>query len=341
MSNALFFISKPLELLGAIEAKTQFDIKNAVLVYSCKKNKDRATIEFLLKKEKIWNTVIFVKPKPYYGLFWVRLIKKLQKEKYTYLFTRAFSTSAYFIHNLEFEKHMLLDDGTATIKIHKEFLKNKNLNKRFSLFGGLNKSGLKYDAIEFIYKLFKIKTDGEVNSVNFFTFFEINTTKNISVYPNKMEWIKQLQTSESLASEQDLVYVIGTNVINAKIVAQSDYLTTLLMIKQYYSPKKIIYIPHVMESEEFLNDLCKNGIEIKHNKYNIELDFLLNGIAPRHIAGTISTSLISLKMIYGEPLNVDFFHFDKRKLNSKSNAIVKEIYEYQNQELNYVPLNYK
>ena len=48
MSNALFFISKPLELLGAIEAKTQFDIKNAVLVYSCKKNKDRATIEFLL-----------------------------------------------------------------------------------------------------------------------------------------------------------------------------------------------------------------------------------------------------------------------------------------------------
>lgn len=138
MSNALFFISKPLELLGAIEAKTQFDIKNAVLVYSCKKNKDRATIEFLLKKEKIWNTVIFVKPKPYYGLFWVRLIKKLQKEKYTYLFTRAFSTSAYFIHNLEFEKHMLLDDGTATIKIHKEFLKNKNLNKRFSLFGGLN-----------------------------------------------------------------------------------------------------------------------------------------------------------------------------------------------------------
>jgi hypothetical protein len=236
---------------------------------------------------------------------------------------------------------MLLDDGTATIKIHKEFLKNKNLNNRFSLFGGLNKSGFKYDAIEFIYKLFKIKTNGEVNSVNFFTFFEINASKNVNIYPNKMKWIKQLQPSEFSVSEQDFVYVIGTNVINAKIVAQSDYLTTLLMIKQNYSPKKIIYIPHVMESEEFLKNLNKNNIEIKHNKYNIELDFLLNGISPRHIAGTISTSLISLKMIYGESLNVDFFHFDKRKLNSKSNAIVKELYDYQNQELNYVPLNYK
>ena len=78
MLKSLFFVSKPLELLGAIEAKRQFNLKDCILVYSCKANKDKKTIEFLIKNHSDWTEVIFVKSKPYYGFFWVRLINKLK-----------------------------------------------------------------------------------------------------------------------------------------------------------------------------------------------------------------------------------------------------------------------
>ena len=340
MNKSLFFVSKPLELLGAIEAKKQLHISNAILVYSCKEGGDKKTLEFLIKKDNTWDEVIFVKSKPYYGFFWVRLLRRLQKEKFQYLFTRAFAASAYFIHNLTYEKHFLLDDGMATITISKEFQKHGNLTKRFSLFRGLNKKGVKYDFISYLYKAFDILTEKSVSNVNFFTFYSLPEIPNQTVILNKMTWLNELKKNSPNPPLKDTVFIIGTNVVGAKILEASSYLETILKIKEYYTQKTIVYIPHIREADTFCDALAKQGIIIQKNTYTIELDFLLKNTIPYHIAGTISTALITLKMIYGSSVNIDYFNLNATDLSTKNNQVVAEVYNYQNKHLNSISLNY-
>jgi len=340
MSKSLFFVSKPLELLGAIEAKNQFNISESILVYSCKDNADKKTIEYLIEVHSDWSEVIFIKSKPYYGLFWVKLIKKLQKNHYEHLFTRAFSTAAYFIHNLSYHKHYLLDDGMATINISKEFISNGNLTKRFSLFRGQDNVGLKYTFISFIYKTFKIYVEKDVNSVNFFTFYSLEETQNQTTVLNKMQWLKQLKKPTSSIKSKEVIYVIGTNVVGAKILSLKEYLKTILLIKEHYPTKKICYIPHLREEDSFIDSIKEHGISIQKNKFTIELDFILNNSIPYHIAGTISTALITLKKIYGDQIKVDYFNFDFSKISSKNHQTLVEIYKYQNKFINPIHLEY-
>ena len=340
MHKSLFFVSKPLELLGAIEAKKQFNLTHSVLVYSCKDNADKKTIEFLIEMHGDWNEVIFVKNKPYYGLFWVRLINKLKKENYQYLFTRAFSAAAYFVHNLSYQKHFLLDDGAATIEISREFASNRNLTKRFSLFRGLNKTGKKYTIISFIYNIFNIYVEKEVIFANFFTFYNIEESNNLTVVTNKMQWLKELSKTTSPTKNKEIVYVIGTDVIQCKIVNQDDYLNTIKSIKEHYPTKQICYIPHLNEEESFIDLVKEHGVSIQKNKFTIELDFILNNIIPLHIAGTISTALISLKLIYGSETKVDYFKFDSSKISAKNNEILNGVYNYQNKFINSIKMEY-
>lgn len=340
MLKSLFFVSKPLELLGAIEAKRQFNLKDCILVYSCKANTDKKTIEFLIKNHSDWTEVIFVKSKPYYGFFWVRLITKLKKGNYQFLFSRAFSTAGYFIHNLSYQKHYLLDDGAATIDISKEFKTNGNLTKRFSLFRGLNKTGKKYTLISFIYKILNVYVEKEVNSANFFTFYDIKESNKLEVVINKMKWLKELSKTSSPIQHKEIVYIIGTDIIQCKILNEEDYLNTILSIKAHYPAKKICYIPHLNEQESFINLLKQEGIFVQKNKFTIELDFILNNIIPLHIAGTISTALISLKLIYGSQITVDYFKFDSSKISAKNKPVLDNIYNYQNKFINPIKIEY-
>lgn len=340
MGKSLFFVSKPLELLGAIEARQQFQITDAVLVYSCKEGTDKRTLQFLINKSPKWNTVIFVKNKPYYGFFWVKLIRKLQKDTYQYLFTRSFAASAYFIHNLTYQKHYLLDDGMATITISKKFEIQKNLTKRFSLFKGLNKKGIKYNLIIASYKVFNIAVEKKITTVNFFTFYTLPEVKNQTVVKNNMQWLNELKKKTTPKKENNTVYIIGTNVIGAKIIAPTDYLKTILLIKEYYPSKSIHYIPHIQEKNSFIEKLECNNIIVQKNKYTIELDFLLNNTVPYHIAGTISTALITLKMIYGSATHVDYFNFDSSKISLKNNEILSDIHRYQKTYLNPITIQY-
>ena len=340
MNNAVFFVSKPLELLGSIEAKKQFGLSRAILVYSCKEGIDKRTIEYLIEKAPIWDEVIFIRKKPYYGYFWVKLIKRLQKEKFQYLFSRAFAESSYFIHNLNYNEHILLDDGSATINISENFKKDFNLTKRFSLFKGINKKGFKYDFITWLYSLYGIHVEKEVSKVSFFTFYDIHPTKNHMVYKNNMQWLNSMKSSKDVETIEDKVFIVGTNVLDEGILSESDYLETMFKIKAHYIDKDIFYIPHNNETDSVLKTLSDNGITIKHNTFNIELDFLIANQIPCYIAGSISTALMTLKLIYGNSINVDFFTFNRNKIFPDQLEAIDVIYEYQDKYINKIEMVY-
>lgn len=335
--KALFFISKPQELLGAIEARKQFNITESTLVYSCKPGIDKKTIEYLIDKSEHWHDIIFVRPKPYYGYFWVSLLNTLKKEHFNYVFTRGFSVAAYIIHNLNYNEHILLDDGNATVIISEEFKTKGNLTQRFSLFKGLNKKGFKYNLISWLYTLFGISVEKEVNTISFFTFYNLPKIKHQTIYNNNMSWLNALKSEGNLKVTNDIIFVVGTDFCGANILTVNDYTDELLKIKNYYQNKKLVYIPHPREKETFLNHLKDQGFGMRLNTYNIELDFLLANEIPTHIAGTVSTALITLKLIYGDATEVEYFVIQDDKLSESNAKKFKNIYNYQKQYLKEVP----
>ena len=336
--KSLFFVSKPLEMLGAIEARYQFKIDQTILVLKVE-NSDKKTIDFLIEKSGSWNTVIRANNKSSYGLSWLQLVKKLKKENYQYLFTRAFPIASYFVNNLNYQKCYLLDDGTATIAIANKFQKEGNLTKQFSLFRGKNKSGFKYSLVEKIYNLNSIFIEKEVKDIDFFTYYDLSNSKNVKFIENKFSWLHSIK-QVGLESQEKNVFLLGTNVVNGNLMLFDDYLLTLKKIGEYYSDKVIVYIPHGREKKEHLDIIAKlSNFEIRKNKFNVELDFLLNNETPQYIAGTITTALITLKLIYKDA-TIDFFNFNNEKVFKEKRKVVNDLYNYQEKYINYRKLDY-
>ena len=304
--KSLFFICKPLEMLGAIEAREQLKLSETILIIKSDK-KDDNTINFLIERSGNWDRIIRTKRKSSYGLSWLLLIKKLKKENYKYLFTRAFPVASYFVNNLRYEKLYLLDDGNATINIAKEFRDNKNLTKRFSLFKGKNKKGIKYDFLEKIHGLSNVVIEEKVDKVGFYTYYNLPDFPNQTILKNEFKWLETLKISATPQSLNE-VYIIGTDITEANVLPQNDYLITLKKIADIYKGKKLIYIPHGRELNYRIEEIKKHiNCEIRNNKFNVELDFMLRNEYPTHVVGTITTALITLKLIYKENIQIDFF----------------------------------
>ena len=338
--KSLFFVVKTLEMLGAIEARQQFQLTNTVLVLRPDKA-DVMPIKMLIEKSGNWDTIINVSGKSSYGLSWVKLIKKFQKEEYEYVFTRAFSISSYFIHNLAYEKHFFLDDGHETLLISSEFKKNKNLTKRFSLFGFKDRTGFPYNLVSYMYKKNKIFIEKEISKVAFFSYYDLEQIAHQIYVKNEMLWLQNLLKSEETVIVDDRVFLVGTNVVNCNFLELEDYYTTLLKISRDQLGKKIIYIPHPRESENHLKMYAdKLGFEIRKNKFNLEIDFLLNKQIPVHLIGTTSTALITMKLIYKENIQASFYNFEEEKLEKFRKPSILELYEYQKKYINYKELKY-
>ena len=336
--KSIFFIRTSLEMLGAIEARKQFSITDALLIIKSNKRED-STINFLIEKSGNWNNILRTKKKTSYGISWLKLVRKLKKEKYEYLFTRAFPIASYFVNNLNYEKLYILDDGAATIAIAKEYKTTGNLTKRFSLFKGKNKVGFKYDLVQKIYASNKIKIDEDVTDVNFFTFYNLPNYENHEFVQNNFTWLHSLK-KESKKEENNKVCLIGTAVVDSKILLFEDYFTTLKRISEFYKDKEILYVPHKREDSKELKILEKElSFKIRRNKFNIELDFLLNNEYPTHITGTISTALITLKGIYKDSV-IDFFNFDDNKIIENKKKVIIDVYKYQEKYINYNKLDY-
>jgi outer membrane protein OmpA-like peptidoglycan-associated protein len=50
--------------------------------------------------------------------------------------------------------------------------------------------------------------------------------------------------------------------------------------------------------------------------------------------------LISLKLIYGSQLKVDYFNFDSTKISAKNNENLNGVYDYQNKFINSIKIEY-
>ncbi len=337
--KSLFLVNSPLEMISAIEARAHFSItKTKLLLYIS--DTDKKVIRFLLKKSGKWDDIKWISRKSYYGLSWIRLIKKLKKENYNYFLSPIGSLTSHFLFNLKFKKHYFLDDGTLTLTLADYYKKNKDISKKMSLFEGKDKYGIKYNLIEWLHKIFNHKFRGVHVAPNFFTFFDIKDWEGQTVILNNFNWFNSLSNNKEASKKIDeIVYIIGTALVTDKILSLEYYISILKKMKNKYSDKKIIYIFHRRETKEQLKKIKKEtGILIQENEYLIEIDFFMNNIIPTHIVGTVSTALFTLKKIYGHNLKIDTFSIETNQIANNHQIGFKAVLESQNKYVDNIYL---
>lgn len=323
-------------MLSAIEAREQFSITHSTLLIRAK-GKDKATILYLIERSGNWDNVRFVSTRSSYGLSWIFLIRSLKKSFYDCLFLRAFPLASYFINNLNHNIFYLLDDGNATINIANEFREAMSLTSRLSLFG-LKKDKFKYRLIEQVYKLFGIGVVNNIKKVNFFTFYELDPIANQNVVPNNFLWLNTLKSINKTKVLEDTVFVVGTNVVNALIISEEAYFNYLKRSKNHHRKfQKCTYIPHLRESEKFLKRIqLELGYEIRKTKYNLELDFLLQNEIPVHLTGSISTALLTMKLMYTSEINVTYMKFNQSTIQQSFSEDIERMYAFQSRYIRVI-----
>lgn len=339
---SLVYVYRPLELIGAIEAREKFGIKNATLFIHYYKA-DIDTHKFLLKQYPNWDEVIWLEFEGNeYGEKLVKFLKKFRKKEYQFLLTRAFKSASYFVHNLKYEKMFLLDDGSATINIYKDLVNEKRLTNRFHLFKGEenNRIRSKQKKIMLKYIFQGICISKPVDYVNFFTFYDIKSNENCTVVKNDFHWLNSFK-KKNVNVKEGAVYFIGTNFINAGILNYYDYLQTLIKVKEKYKTKNIYYLPHPNEDEGF-SKLLESGLgyKIRKNKINVELSFMIENEVPEIVAGTASTALTTVSSLYGDILSVEYFNINMDKITRRNRKNLESIYQYQEKMLKKITLSY-
>lgn len=336
--KSLFLVNSPLEMISAIEARKHFKIENTYLLLYIS-NTDKKVINYLIQKSDHWNTIKWLSRKSYYGVSWIRLIKRFKKEKFDYFFMPIGNLSAHFLFNLNYKKYYFLDDGTYTLTLLDFFIKNKDISKKMSLFEGRGKFGFKYDLIEKLHLLFghKFRINKKMYP-SFFTFFELKDMDGLEVVKNDFKWFQSFsKDTSSFKKEDNIIYIIGSALVTDKIISMDYYIKFLNKIKNKFPKKDIVYILHRRETSDQIKKIKQQTeLNIKKNKYIIEIDFFMNEITPTHVVSYVSTALFTLKKLYNKNIQIDSFLMDINEINKTRQEDFKYILNQQNKYVDNV-----
>jgi len=280
----LYIVFSPLQIINSIEAVHHFNCKNNTLVINYKpcQDKNNAQMDDLAKYHK-WDKVIKIGTGSRRSKFlkYVRLIKRLKKEQYNYVFVAGFTSAIYTIlANLKKNKLFILDDGVGTIEAYNEIIApNKTVKLRLK---------------HIRFWLFGIRTKFN-DQVNLFTYFNLKPLPHVSVERNNLNWFKKEYTS-SIAMD-DSVYFLGTPHEDDE---NHESYAKILNKFIFDQNQKVIYVPHryekIRQSMQMVFE--KHNVEIRHLGMPVEIYFLINKVVPNTVAGVVSSAFFTLSFLY-------------------------------------------
>lgn len=313
----LHIARSPLQLINILEAIETFSLENNILLILDRKNqsnKDQLQ-EVLAKIDYEWEDIYHIEKKGNSNLLdYIKLIKKIKKLNYKYIFTGDIdSISNVIISNLKHEKVFLVDDGTSTLKRHEDLLKDKKVS--FS-------SRLK----QLRFNLFGLKADKQYD-INFFSFFDLKQKKNETIVLNEFKNLKKrFKLSDN---HNDIVYLLGQPIYN-KEISEEDFLSHLKKLLEFYSGKKVVYLKHRYETptQSIKDMLDRHSVDIVQNEYPIELEFLIRGEYPKNITGFFSTAIYTLSRMFSEADSKAFYIEKNLFFKHERGDVVENYYDF-------------
>lgn len=325
----LFIVASPLQFLNAMEAmhyfKTSCNI--LILIYNSSLNETDYNQKLNLLDVNEWEEVIYydlaqiAKKRRFFEQ--VKLIKKLKKDTYTYLFSGDFGTiQQALMANLDIENIYLLDDGTASLVTY-EVLKDKHFIEQLTFSKKMKL--MRYRLMNLKYKI--------EQDINFFTIYNLKPLPHMKVIQHDFRYLKKSRLRACKKSNN--IYILGQNLVEVGWITEEKYLQYLekiieKLLKEHSG--KIIYKPHrsekitmsyySLQSEYFL-------IDQDINKGPIETSLINENIYPSVIVSFFSSALFSLDKIFDDTL-IYSVKIEERDLikKEKNMAIINSCYAF-------------
>lgn len=329
----LYIVSSPFQCVNAIEAKSQFDLKNNILV-SVYYSKDSKEVSSQMKEVitlSDWDKVIEigVKKKKSKLFEYVSVIKKLKNYKFDNVFIGHFGQfQEIALANLSIKKIFSIDDGVVTLKLHKiELNPNKNSNKKL------------LKRIKMLrYSLFGLKTSFDKKRLNYFTMFDLKPYYGEEVIENKFMFMKKFSSSKHKDSK--CVLLLGQPLYEVGLIDKKNYIKFLETIKGYFKQQgvHIRYIPHRREKDlQYMRYLEDDYFNIKYLSMPVELYLLKTDILPVEVFSFISTALFSIQKIFS--IKTGAFYIEKEFFLRNYENIEQTYKELKDNGVNIVKLN--
>lgn len=329
MSKSLFIVRSPLQFLNAIEARERFKCDETVLVLMFNKNpKNNEQMRSLLITDDWCKTIEYDQQK-FSRLqrfsAQANLVKSLKSNAYDYIFSGDFGTiNQIILANVEADKIYLVDDGIATIAIHKKvsnknYFRQQNLSRRMKFY--------RYCLFGLAYRI--------KQPINFYTIYDIKSTDTLEVIHHEFDHLKasMLQQCEL----EDVTYLLGQNMIETGLMSAEIYLSYVKKIIAHY-PGKIIYIPHRTEvGIDTLEKLENDFFIVRKSVGAIELVLLDSGIYPAHIISFFSSALFNLDKIFNNSI-IDAIFIDPKDIKKFKKEIEASYQFFENTTVNTVTL---
>ena len=203
---------------------------------------------------------------------------------------------------------IMLDDGTATLRINRKSRTAKNTLRNY------------------VYRMLGF-TDGFIEPISFFSVYDIRAVISIkdTLIPHRYYYFKEKM--ESFPAGDNVVYVIGSPFLEAGVVNDDDIRTTLNMIDRLKCKyPKIIYISHRRERDEKLIAI-NNHVPVESLDYPFELLPLVLGKKIKAIAGFYSSLFDNMHIICGDDLDIECFYLPQSSINPSWCSFVSDVYK--------------
>lgn len=329
----LYVVSSPFQCISAIEAKTQLGLNNNNILVSINYLKDGKENHLQMReilKLTNWDEIIEIGiEKKRSKLFdYISVIKRLKKFTFNYVFIGHFSQfQTILLSNLKIDKIYSIDDGVATLQLHKGQL-NPLLKEKISF-------SKKIKMLR--YSLVMLKTSFDKQRINYFTMFDINAYYGENIIINKFEFMKSYFINKTI--DENSIYFLGQPMYDDGCLSKENYILYLEKIKNYFmnKNKSMMYIPHRREVDiECLKSLEDKNFMIKKTHTAIEVYFLSLDILPKEIYSFVSTALISMQKIFN--IKTKAFYIEQEILLKNKQAIQELYAEFKNNDIEVIKI---
>lgn len=314
MKKNLILAGSPLQVINALEAIYYFKLKNIVFVLKFNKMINNINqIEEQIKSLDDKIEIIRIHPVGGSKFFkYVNNIKNLNKYEYDKIILGEFGTfSRVLIANLNKNKVLLVDDGTATIVDFEKTIKPNKINK------------FNFRKLRFLFYGLKINVK---DKLNFFTYYDLEKLPDVEVIKNNLEYMRKDFVLNNI-DYCDTIFFFGQS---SEIFSDKKELELYLYkIVNKFGDKKIFYIPHRSQTKDEINNirLINKNIKILEINMPVERYFLDNGIYPKYVISYISTALTTTKILFPE-CNVNYTKIKNPNLHLNFMKYLDYLYYY-------------
>lgn len=237
----------------------------------------------------------------------------------------------HIANGIPHERLFLLDVGTDTLRIARQRLQEQNDKSSNALAEKRSKQVSEPSTGSWITKFKRTVRDrfvnwtvGGVPSLTFFTCYEPEIHPSDEVIVNDYRCLqKRIQNVRRV----DVVFFVGQPLVDQQYVRLETFVRHMQRIVDYFSGRKLVYIPHPRESERYVQLVqTELGLPMQRFAVPIEYAITLGEEAPRGVASFFSSALVNLASMLGNNVELTAFYIPEEDL-LKQVDVVEHTYQ--------------